>query len=172
MSKSETSVRVVEDNSLQQIHKIMSMHYTKYNDNPNLLNELRHLLQNVPTYVDSWSSPIITSDTYRLYGRRSPANEATQCFIQSIRADIPSQFLREKSSIDSQRLRLSHSEWSPANEDTTERLDYKIKEPSILLFFKGAIYEFTHNIDVFYSQGQIALLYDLPIQENLDRNKK
>ena len=40
------------------------------------------------------------------------------------------------------------------------------------MFFKGGIYEFTHNKDGFYSQSQMALLYDLPEQEVLQRNSK
>ena len=46
-----------------------------------------------------------------------------------------------------------------------------MKEPSTLLFFKGAIYEFTHNKEGAYSQGQMALLYDLPNEEIIDRNQ-
>ena len=38
------------------------------------------------------------------------------------------------------------------------------------MFFKGAIYEFTHNKDGVYSQGQMALLYDLPDEEIIVRN--
>ena len=47
-----------------------------------------------------------------------------------------------------------------------------MKEPSTLLFFKGAIYEFTHNKDGVYSQGQMALLFDLPDEETIQRNGK
>ena len=172
MAKLETSVCAVADPSLQKIQKIISSHYNQFTENPNLLSELRELLHDVPRFVDTWTSPLITSDTYRLYGRRSPANEATQSFIQSIRSDIPSDFLREKRGIDTQRLRLSHSEWSQTQQETSKKLDGKIKEPSILLFFKGAIYEFTHNLDGIYSQAQMAILFDLPNQDDLDKNKK
>ena len=53
------------------------MHFNEFNDKPDLIEELRQLLRNVPTYVTNWSSPEISSDTYRLYGRKTPANEAT-----------------------------------------------------------------------------------------------
>ena len=97
---------------------------------------MRDLLNDVPRCVDTWTSPLITSDAYRLYGRRSPANKATQSFIQSICSDIPTGFLQEKRAIDSQRLRLSHSEWSQAQQETSKKLDGKIKEPSILHVLK------------------------------------
>ena len=49
-------------------------------------------------------------------------------------------------------------------EETSKILDKKVKEPFTLLLFKGGIYEFTHSKDELYSQGQMALLYDLPEQ--------
>jgi hypothetical protein len=51
-------------------------------------------------------------------------------------------------------------------------LNKKVKEPSTLLFFKGAIYEFTHNMDNVYSQGQMDMLYELPEQDVLNSNRK
>ena len=172
MMKLETSVRAVGDTSFQRLQKILSMHYNELTDKPELLNELRDLLQIVPTFVDNWSSTVITSDTYRLYGRRSPANEATQSFLSSVRSNIPNDFLREKRAVDTQRLRLSHSEWVAANEDTSKKLDRKVKESYVLLFYKGAIYEFTHNLDGVYSQAQMCILFDLPDQYILDRFRK
>ena len=47
-----------------------------------------------------------------------------------------------------------------------------VKEPSTLLLYKGAIYELTNNKDGVYSQGKMALLYDLPEQEIIDKNGK
>ena len=129
MAKLETSIRAVSDLSLQKIQKIISMYYSNYIDNPNLLSELINLLQVVPTCVDDWTSSIISSETYRLYGKRSSANIASQSFLQSIRINISPQHLREKNSIDTQRLQLSHSEWSPAIQDIFTKLDRKVKEP-------------------------------------------
>ena len=79
--KLEISVICSIDINFQRLQKIVRMHYRKYTDFPGLLDELRDLLRNVPTYVENWSSPIITADTYRLYGRRVPANEATSDFV-------------------------------------------------------------------------------------------
>ena len=47
-----------------------------------------------------------------------------------------------------------------------------MKEIYTFLFFKGAVYEFTNNIDGVYNQGQLALLYDLPDQESISQNRK
>ena len=172
MIKLQKSVRASGDLRFQRLQEIIRMHYSKYIEKPELLDELRLLLKEVPTYVTNWSSPEISSDTYRLYGRRTPANEATQNLINAIRSNISSENLREKQASDKQRLRLSLSDWGPASEETSKKLNKKVKEPSTLLFFKGAIYEFTHNLDEKYSQGQMALLFDLPNQEQINQNRK
>ena len=125
MPKLETSVCAIANCSLQKIQKIISSRYNQFTENLNLLSELRDPLHDVPRYIDACTSPFITSDTCRLYGRRSPASEATQSFIQYIRSDVPPDFFREKRAIDTQRLRLSHSEWSQAQQETSKKLDKK-----------------------------------------------
>ena len=172
MVKLHTSVRASGDMHFQRLQAIIRMHHSQYIDHPELLDELRVLLHNVPTYVPTWTSPQISTDTYRLYGRRTPANEATQSFVDTIRANIPNEELREKAAVDTQRLRLSHIEWASASLDTSKKLDRKVKEPSTILFFKGALYEFTYNKDDEFSQGQMALLYDIPDQQTVAQGRK
>ena len=89
MVKLRTSVRAVGDQDYQRLQQIIRIHYSKYIEQPELLDELRELLANVPTYVENWSSSEITSNTYRLYARRTPANKATQSLIDNIQATIP-----------------------------------------------------------------------------------
>ena len=103
-------------------------------ESPYLLSEWRDILDDVPRYVDTWTSPLTISDKYRLYGRRSPANEASQSFIQSIHSHIPMEVLQEKRAIDTQRLRFSHNEWSQVQQEISKMLNGKIKEPTILFF--------------------------------------
>ena len=50
-------------------------------------------------------------------------------------------------------------------------LNQRLKEPDTLLLFRGAVYEFTYNREGKFSQGQMAILYDLPRQDLIDRNK-
>ena len=118
------------------------MHFSHHIEHPDLLDNLRVLLRNVTTYVQIWTSSQISTDTYRFYGRSTPANEATRIFVDTIHANILNVDLREKSSVDTQRLILSHIEWDSASLDTSKKLDQKVKEPSNILFSKGAIYEF------------------------------
>ena len=134
------------------------MHFSHYIEHPDLLDNLRVLLRNVTTYVQIWTSSQISTDTYRFYGRSTPANEATRIFVDTIHANTLNVDLREKSSVDTQRLILSHIEWDSASLDTSKKLDRKVKEPCTILFFKGAIYESTYNKDYEFGQGQMERL--------------
>ena len=73
----QLSVQADGDVDFQRLQEIIHMHYSKYIEYPELLGDLRVLLCNFPTYVQTWTSSQIYTDTYRLYGRRTTANEAT-----------------------------------------------------------------------------------------------
>ena len=47
-----------------------------------------------------------------------------------------------------------------------------MKEPSTILFFKRAIYEFTYNKYDEFSPGQMSLLYDIPDQQTVAQSVK
>ena len=68
MAKLETSLCAVVDPSLKTIQKIISSHYNQFTAKHNLLSELRDLLHDVPRYVHTWTSPLITCDTYYMVG--------------------------------------------------------------------------------------------------------
>ena len=59
-------------------------------------------------------------------------------------------------------------DWYLARESTISALNQKVKEPRSLLFFKGAIYSCTFNNKGVFSQAQMALLYNLPSQSDVD----
>ena len=172
MVKLETSVRAADDPALQRIQQIASKHYSLYIEDDDLLVEFRNLISETCTFVDNWNSLEITPSTYRLYGKRLPANDATKQFVDNVRLSIPADQLLEKQSNDVEKNRYSHCDWEPASTSMREKLDKRVKEPSTLLFFRGAIYEFTYNCDGSFSQSQMAVLYDLPSQENLERFRK
>ena len=108
MVQLQSSVRAAGDVDFQQLQAIIRMHYSQYIELPELLDDLRVLLCNVPTYVQTWTLSQIYTATYRLYGKRTPENEATQRFVDTILANILNIDLREKAAVDTQRLRLSH----------------------------------------------------------------
>ena len=48
----------------------------------------------------------------------------------------------------------------------------KVKKTQLLLFFKGAVYEFTHIKDNSSSQGQMVLLFKLTNQNALENGRQ
>ena len=65
------------------------------------------------------------------------------------------------------KSRFSHQDWRRADEITSSKLDQKLKEPQLLLFFKGAIYETTFNTEGKFSNTQLVMLFELPSEEDL-----
>ena len=170
MVKLETPVRCAGDESFIKLQELLRLHHSKYTtDN---ISELKELLRTVPRYVQNWESTDIDNNTYRLYGKKNPAIEATKNYINSIKSTISASNIREKKAVDIEKVRNSHRDWLPAQSSTSKILSRKVKEPDTLLFFKNAIYEFTHNLDDKYSQSQMAILYDLPNNNELQSNRK
>ena len=172
MTRLQHSVRASSDAEFQRLQQIARMHPGKYRNKPVLLEEFRNLCTNVFTFVDDWNSPIIDPNTHRLYGRKIPAQEATSRYIQQIKQYLPSVDVRERVSEDTENPLYSHSEWSTASESTVQKLNKKLKQPEVILFFKGAIYECTYNHDGKFSNAQLCMLLDLPEQSDLDNFRK
>ena len=55
MAKLQSPVRVAGDVDFQQLQAIIRMHYSDYIEHPELLEDLRVLIRNVPTYVQTWT---------------------------------------------------------------------------------------------------------------------
>ena len=169
MVKLETPVRCAGDENFIRLQEILRMHHSMYTED--LLNELGALLSSIPIFVDNWDSEVIGMDTYRLYGKKAPAIEATRNFINSIKNTMSNDDYREKRAVDLEKIRHSHRDWLTAQPTTSKILSKKVKEPENLLFFRFAIYEFTHNLEDKYSHCQMAILYDLPSVETLQANR-
>eukprot|EP00957_Ditylum_brightwellii_P007087 537862-Ditylum_brightwellii.AAC.1 len=86
----QTLVRANGDSNLQRIQENVRLHYSVYDERPELLQEFTELVSNNCVFVDSWYSPEITPITYCLYGKRYLAKEASRHFVEVIfqRSDI------------------------------------------------------------------------------------
>ena len=166
------SVRASGDPNLQRIQKIARMHPDMYDSNPDLLSEFKSLLSSTCTFVDSWNDDIISPTTYRLYGKKYPARKASEQYIEQVRSKMHSDEFCERAADDMQNPQQSHQEWQDANECTSNSLDRKCKEPRKLLFFVGAVYQFTYNNHGKFTQSQLGLPLNLPSQGAIDNFKK
>lgn len=168
----DMSVRSSNDEPFQRLQEIFQMNYCTLSSNNALVDEFLELCSENLSFVDDWTDVLITPDTYRLYSKKVPAKEAARDFVDRIRRSIAPANLCESHANDVEKSRYSHLEWGSASESTSIRLEAKLKEPSVLLFYRGALFEFTYNKDGCFSQSQAAILFDLPNQENLNNWKK
>ena len=171
MVQLKTSVRAANDKDLQRILEIACMHPCKYIENSRLLVEFQDLLDKTCTFVENWEDPEITPLTFRLYGMRVPANDATKEFVENVRRTIDPDKLRVKNARDMEKSRYSHCDWQQAQPKTIETLDKRVKEPSVLTIYEGAIFEFTCNSNDF-TQSQICIVITLPSAEDIANGKK
>ena len=129
------------------------------------------LVSNCFKFADDWNDPIITPDIFRIFSKKLPARHAVDAYISQVKAQLLYNEYIERKSVDTQKQRSSLSEWSAANETTSNSLDRILKEPRSLLFFVGAIVEFTCNEHNKFSQSQIGLILQLPSQDDVDNFK-
>ena len=134
---------------MQRIIFIARLHPDEYSTD--ILSEFEILVSNCFTFVDDWNDPIITPDIFRIFSKKLPARHAVDAYISQVKAQLLYNEYIERKSVDTQKQRSSLSEWSAANETTSNLLDRILKEPRSLLFFVGAIVEFTGNVDNFFS---------------------
>lgn len=167
------SVRAANDPAFFRIQQICRYDNKKLENNPALIEEFKQLCRDNLTFVDDWNDRKIHPSTIRLYSKKVPVREATEQFTARVRQHYNSNDIRERTSDDVERARFSQQEWNTASIQSSRQLDSKVKEPRSLLFFRGAIYLCTFNDPHgSFSQSQMALLYDLPSQEQLDNWQK
>jgi hypothetical protein len=76
------SIRASGDAAFQKIQELARFNYIIFEEEPDLIDEfVRLLVSENFTFIDNWNDEQITPSTYRLYGRRVPAKEATRQFI-------------------------------------------------------------------------------------------
>ena len=88
----------------------------KYEEDPALTDEFRRLIVSVYTFVDDWSSPEITPNTYRLYGKKNPPKNSVREYITQVKANLNHDEIRFSNLNDVQNPQNSRQEWHAASE--------------------------------------------------------
>ena len=153
--------------SIYRGYNKLHLNPVKYEEDESLIPEFKELLLNTCTFVDNWDSDAITPNTYRLYGKKLPARQECAKYVEQVKHQLHNNQYQEIMSEDIQNPQLSHQEWSTATELTRNSLDHQCKEPRNLLFFVGAVYQFTYNRDGDFSQSQLGFLLDLPSSDEI-----
>ena len=163
------SVHASGDEIFQRIQKIVRLAFQNLISQQSLVDEFITKVDESFTFVNSWSSPLIKADAFRLYGKRVPAREVTMDFDRRIQNAFSPSYVRQTRAVDVVKSKDSVREWTRASQLQIQEIDHRSKEPHILLFFRGEKFEFIYNCEGHFSQSQFGLLFDLPQQQDLDR---
>ena len=159
------SVRANGDPNHQRVQEIIRTHRSRHTKE--VLEELEILISEYYTFVETWNDPIITPDVFRAYGKKLPANAACMNYIEQVKNQLNEDQYIIQDSQDYEKSQHSLEDWRVASPYTREKLDKMCKEPRKILFFKGAVYECTYNKKGHFSHTQLAILLDLPTNEDL-----
>ena len=166
------SVRASNDPAFKRIQQIARYNYQKILADPQLVDEFLQLCSDNLTFVTNWDDDAIPTSTMRLYSKKVPAKEAARQFVDRVKRQVQESDRREREAEDVEKSRYSHQDWSRASEITSSKLEQRLKEPRKLLLFRGAVYDITFNKDGEFSQSQLAILFDLPSEEDLENWRK
>jgi hypothetical protein len=133
------------------------------------MEEFIHLVITYCTHVNSWDDPHITADTIRILGTRKGVHTAETTYYDRVQQQ--GLIVLSRRSEDFENLKTSHGTWKSASTRVVNSLNKIVREPELLQLHQGLIVELTYNNGTKWSNGQIAIITELPQQETLDRWK-
>ena len=137
-------------------------------DNAALEEEFKRLASQCLTFVDDWSHAIITPEVQRMYARCKPAVDASNDYVCSCRAQFESDGTVNTMchSRDEQKRVGSQAEFVRAQSQVLiGTMNTKLREPPVLLFWAGALFEATVNKEGSFNYSQLLLMLDVPTEE-------
>ena len=144
---------------LQRMNELARSFPTTEADRQACRREMRALLQDNCTFVHSWDDPMVTDDVLRIFPRREETGQAIRRFLRGKRTLMMGQgepYITINSE-DTMIAMESHAEWKPATRHVVCYMNSKLKEPESVDFYKGAIYQFTHNSPGRYNATQLGV---------------
>ncbi len=135
--------------------------------NPDLEIKFKSLPESVETSVDDWNASEIDPTVYCMYSHIMPAQEATKEYVNGCRRQLVANNtpLLISTARDVQRGMGSRAEYTNASTDVSAHINAKLHETNNLLFYCGAQFEATVNIEGRYNQSQLVVMLELPSLE-------
>lgn len=158
------SVRAARDEVWQRIQAITRLPVHKLT--PTIKEEFISLLiDNCSWEKDETHVP---PNALFVYGKNKPIREQEKRLFKKLRTKNSIVFLVSKAE---DQERTVEGKMKPASQATSDALDERIKEPQELFFFPRARYQITQNEKGKYSNAQLAMLFKMPTQEQLDKKQ-
>ena len=164
------SVRT-NNQKVQHMQTIAHENYHILSQNPEIIDEFLHLASENFTFVDSWESSNIIPSTFCIYSKRIPVVEAGKLYVGRVLSHVSQENLRRRKAVDVSKMINARMDWTDANNDISEMIEVKVKEPKTLLFYPGALYYGTYNKSGIFNLSDPVLFYDLPSEDHLHQWK-
>jgi predicted GIY-YIG superfamily endonuclease len=157
------SVRAFACKYLREINRIVRLSWSELEANPMEEETFINIISEKCRFVENWDSPEIDRGTFRAFARVMPALAAKAQFIDKTKRDLCARDYVERRAEDLELALESHQDWVPAKPRTAQALAKGVKEADVLLFFVGAVYQFTYNDPRNrFTQSRLAYLSELP----------
>ena len=161
-------VRSAMDNNWLRLQQITRLSPQKLDD-PAIRNEFVNLFAanvgSIPTSAQKHLPP----NALFVYGKNEPLKKEQKKLFQKLSSRPNKKFLVSTAE---DKERTVEGRMVPATAHTSAMLDKKLKEQHQLYFYVGGRYQITANdANNKYSNSQLAMLFDLPTQEQIDRKQ-
>ncbi len=159
--KLDLSVRACDDRDLRRIQEITRLPNHELDDD--IIEEFCFLIKTCCTFVRDWKE--LGPHVLRIFSKKAAVHKAE---IDAI-AQVKNSNIRvlSKEAIDSESN--LNGNWMKATKSTTMQLNNLVKEPQVLHFYEKALFEVTFNKDGKFSHTQLAMLFDMPTEEQLQQ---
>jgi hypothetical protein len=158
------SVRAAQDARWQRIQNISRMEPFELTQE-GVRHEFVSLFLQTCTFVRTLDDPKIPTDVLFAFGKHAPIRKQEKRVLDIL---IHNRGTEHIISHAEDKERNISGTFQPASTTTSNFLDKKVKEPRRLLFFPRGRYQITYNKIAHFSTSQLAILFDLPTQAQVD----
>jgi len=116
-------------------------------------------------HVKSWEDDAVTADMIRVVGTRKAVIEAELEYLKKVKNGGLHVVSREAETV--QAVATSHGNWKPAEEQIIQRMNRCVNEVEVLHLHRHMVVECTYNKDRCWSNSQMGVVLELPLQEHL-----
>ena len=131
------------------------------------LERFQDIIRNNCNFVSEEEACRLPRDIIRVYSQRSAVSRAQDRIVAEIKRS--GEAVLERYSYDEETLQESNRDNREASAATVRALRRSSKMPRLLSIFEGAVVQMTYNHkDGVFTQGQLAYVYEIPRQEDVD----
>lgn len=159
------SVRAATDPDFMRIQEITRLD-TVTLSKPETRSEFISLFEHTFSFVTDLDDPSMPRNILYTFGQKRPIRKQEKRLVNVVLASHA--LTRTSHAIDEEK-NVHGTNYRPASASTSRILDRDVKEPKTLVLIQGGRYQLTYNNGAKFSNAQLAVLFDLPTQEHVDK---